>query len=116
MRLADDATANVVAATNNPVTGSRHRCEICQPEAIGINQSAHVWTAADGCDGGMTGRSTAVSNELALTDLEGGVRLFAVVERNRRSVGSALRLTPLPSSCVSPVYSAIRRPACVPSV
>jgi hypothetical protein len=99
---ADDATANVVAATNNPVNGTTHLdAKSANLRAIGINQTAHVWTAADGCDGGMTGAfDGCIGLNLALTNdtnlgVGGGYSLISVVEHEIDEVlglGSSLGL------------------------
>jgi hypothetical protein len=105
---ADDATANVAAAANNPVTGvPLIAAKSANLRAIGINQTAHVWTAADGCDGGMTGAfDGCIGLNLAITDLNGGVySLFAVVEHEIDEVlglGSALGLGLPAGGYVSP--------------
>lgn len=80
---ADDATAGISAATNNPVNGATQLLvKSANLRAIGIAQVARTWTAGDDCDGGMIGVfDGCIGLNLADTDISGGpFSLLAVTE------------------------------------
>lgn len=107
---ADDATANITAAANNPVTGSSNiYAKSANLRAIGINQAAHNWTAAENCDGGMTGAfDGCIGLNLAITNdtgkgVVGGYNLLSVIEHEidevlglGSSLGQSFSATPSP--------------------
>jgi hypothetical protein len=99
---ADDATANVVAATNNPVTDVPNIfVKSANLRAIGINQ-----VAEQSCGGGVTGAfDGCIGLNLGLTNVgTGAYSLLAVVEHEIDEVlglGSALGLN-FASTVISP--------------
>lgn len=106
----DDTTANVASAVNNPVNNTANLfAKSANLRAIGINQAAHNWVAADNCDGGILGVfDGCIGLNLGITNdtgagVAGGYNLLSVVEHEidevlglGSSLGQSFAATPSP--------------------